>query len=577
MYRNNLKNKLSINFNLIKENKIVQFVLLISLFVFSLYFAYLNKFLQDDAFITFRYSENWSNGLGPVFNQGEKIEGYTNFLWMFIIALCLNFIKDPIVLSHFWGIVFYFITLLCYYRISISFFSNAFLSILFLFLLGTNYSLSSYATGGLETSLASALLALTLFLINKIELNKIQNIYLFLISIVLSLLILTRLDFGLVVALIYIYIIYRIFFIEIKDKFKRIIILSAPLTLLVGFYLLWKYLYYKNLLPNTFNAKLNGGSDYNILSGLDFLLTFITTYWLGLPILFLLSLVVFRKVVLNTHFEKILLILLLLVTFYVVSIGGDFMEFRFFVPYIPILFLILIKQFYISIGIVGVLSLGFSLLFSSMNYRFKDKKKLIQNLSFSGIESILNLQKHLTDPLENWIFIGKEFRKTFKDTQIKISVGPAGAIPYYSKLYSLDMLGLNDENVKDPKYFDTFPAFKSGHKKFSKLSYLKKKNIQLVISNPVIFPSQYIYDKNPSLASLIESKIDLNINNKYSLIKAFFPLIDLEELKSLNELRFLWIPLNKESRLLVLYLCESEELDTIIERNKWDSFIVKFN
>lgn len=574
---NNLRDKILFKFNGLSENKIVQQVLLISLFVFSLYFAFMNKFMQDDAFITFRYSENWYNGLGPVFNQGEKVEGYTNFLWMFIIAIFLNFINDPIILSHFLGILFFLITLISYYKISLSFLSNTYLSLLFVFLLGTNYSLSSYATGGLETSLASALLALTLFLFNKIELYKIHNIYLFLISIILSLLILTRLDFGLVVVITYVYISYRIFFIEMKDRYLRFFILSTPLTIIVCLYLFWKYFYYGNILPNTFNAKLNGGSEYNILSGIDFLLTFISTYWLGFPLLLILIMALFKKVVLNTQLEKIMAILLLLVTFYVVSIGGDFMEFRFFVPYIPILFLILIKNIYVSIGFLGIFSLGFSLFFSSIDYRFKDKKKLILNLSFSGIESISNLQKHLTDPLENWILIGKEFGKAFKGTKIKISVGPAGAIPYYSKLYSLDMLGLNDENVSDPKHFDTFPAFKSGHKKSSKLSYLQKKNIQIVVSNPIVFPSQYIYEKNPGLASLIESKIDLNLNNKYSLIKAFFPLIDLEDLKSLKELRFLWIPLNEESRLLVLYLCDSDELNKIIERNKWESFFVYFN
>lgn len=42
--------------------------------------------LADDAFITFRYSMNLAQGHGAVFNQGEKVEGYSNFLWMIVLA-----------------------------------------------------------------------------------------------------------------------------------------------------------------------------------------------------------------------------------------------------------------------------------------------------------------------------------------------------------------------------------------------------------------------------------------------------------------------------------------------------------
>jgi arabinofuranosyltransferase len=40
----------------------------------------------DDAFISFRYAKNLASGHGLVFNSGEKVEGYTNFLWTVILA-----------------------------------------------------------------------------------------------------------------------------------------------------------------------------------------------------------------------------------------------------------------------------------------------------------------------------------------------------------------------------------------------------------------------------------------------------------------------------------------------------------
>ena len=43
-------------------------------------------FLIDDAFISFRYARNLNDGLGLVFNPGEWVEGYTNFLWVILMA-----------------------------------------------------------------------------------------------------------------------------------------------------------------------------------------------------------------------------------------------------------------------------------------------------------------------------------------------------------------------------------------------------------------------------------------------------------------------------------------------------------
>ena len=43
-------------------------------------------FLTDDAFISFRYVRNLLEGHGLVFNPGEYVEGYTNFLWILELA-----------------------------------------------------------------------------------------------------------------------------------------------------------------------------------------------------------------------------------------------------------------------------------------------------------------------------------------------------------------------------------------------------------------------------------------------------------------------------------------------------------
>src|SRR4051794_37248022 len=44
-------------------------------------------FTIDDAYISFRYAENLASGHGLVYNLGERVEGYTNFLWVVLLAL----------------------------------------------------------------------------------------------------------------------------------------------------------------------------------------------------------------------------------------------------------------------------------------------------------------------------------------------------------------------------------------------------------------------------------------------------------------------------------------------------------
>src|SRR3990172_9773666 len=47
--------------------------------------AYFDCF-ADDAYISFRYSDHLARGLGPNWNSEGRVEGYTSFSWMAILA-----------------------------------------------------------------------------------------------------------------------------------------------------------------------------------------------------------------------------------------------------------------------------------------------------------------------------------------------------------------------------------------------------------------------------------------------------------------------------------------------------------
>ncbi len=50
------------------------------------YLTHTAWYLTDDAFISFRYARNLLEGHGLVFNPGEYVEGYSNFLWVLELA-----------------------------------------------------------------------------------------------------------------------------------------------------------------------------------------------------------------------------------------------------------------------------------------------------------------------------------------------------------------------------------------------------------------------------------------------------------------------------------------------------------
>lgn len=91
----------------------------VAVILFVLMLLYVWNFTVDDAFISFRYSEHLANGFGLLWNIGQPpVEGYTNFLWVVIIAVPFLLKLDPIIstkiigLSSVLGIIilFWFIT-----------------------------------------------------------------------------------------------------------------------------------------------------------------------------------------------------------------------------------------------------------------------------------------------------------------------------------------------------------------------------------------------------------------------------------------------------------------------------------
>src|SRR5262245_46970829 len=67
--------------------------------------------LTDDAFISFRYLANFFAGHGLVYNPGERVWGYTNFLWTVLLAPLVAAGADPVVYAQALGLTASFLLL----------------------------------------------------------------------------------------------------------------------------------------------------------------------------------------------------------------------------------------------------------------------------------------------------------------------------------------------------------------------------------------------------------------------------------------------------------------------------------
>ncbi len=122
----------------------------------SLWLTFRYRWVLDDAFIYFRYAENYARTGQLVFNVGEYTEGFTSPLWMLMLATtrALGFRFWPVVMTFSFASVAAFHWLLRETNDALTE-EGAPAGRVYLpsVLLGTNYAVSSHFGSGLETPL----------------------------------------------------------------------------------------------------------------------------------------------------------------------------------------------------------------------------------------------------------------------------------------------------------------------------------------------------------------------------------------------------------------------------------------
>jgi hypothetical protein len=307
---------------------------------FGLYQASKVLWLCDDAFISFTYSQNFANGHGLVFNPGEWVEGYTNFLWTLLLGLLAK-VGAPIPHTALIGNLLSFVGVL-WVTGSIVWRARGGRGVLIPFatlVVAGAQVFTTFASSGLETMPATLCVLLALWAVTRVAHPSRRSLAAS--SVFLALAALCRPDHGLFAVALGLALVLE----ELIDarrqgtqwrlRFERLLFFVGPFVAIYVPYFLIRWHAYGDLFPNTFYAK-SGGDSY-LSQGLVYLVeTLVTTGGLVWLPAFLLLVVFPPRALVELRLRVFGFFSLLLYGGYVVRVGGDFMEHRFFVVLLAI-------------------------------------------------------------------------------------------------------------------------------------------------------------------------------------------------------------------------------------------------
>ncbi|MCC7492849.1 MAG: hypothetical protein IT204_10895 [Fimbriimonadaceae bacterium] len=512
--------------------------LLVALWVGLLALAWARRFVQDDAFISYRYAANWVAGHGLVFNPGERVEGYTNFLWVVLLAAGLKLGAEPVVWSQVLGLLAYALTLPAAWVAAREVLGCPRRATVAVVLLGLNSTFHRYATGGLETPLQALWFALAAALWVTHRQRAWSPRGLLGLSLVGAAALLTRPDSALLLLALAVSVLPRL------RGPRAWAAALGPFILLIAPWLAWKYSYYGDLLPNTYYAKAAG--RIAVVRGALFVYGFLQVYWLWPHLLVALGSVRWRQPAQPTL--RALALFLLAWCAYLIKVGGDFMEFRLLVPVLPLLTVVLLAPLWgplvsrpVRLALLATWLLGIA--HHDVFYdRGLDR--------VPGVDPLPDLHDAITRPDANWPDIGRGLAQWFEPYgPVTFAITAAGAVPYYAPFTFIDMLGLNDRWVaREGHTVDRKP----GHQKVSDIPYLLRRQVHLVVGHPWARP----VDERPA---------SYPIDSLYRTFGTWDGFrAELPATATVVE-----IPLDQRFYLVTVYLTPSPAVDDRIRRDGW--------
>lgn len=272
----------------------------------------------DDSYITFRVVQNFHSGFGFRWNIAERVQVFTHPLWMLLITFFYAFTHELYLTSLFLSI---FLSMGAVILLILREKKNLGLWIGIL-LLSLSSAYVDYSTSGLENPLSHFLIALFLFTYFK-DGNETNERRIFWLSLITGFACLNRFDHILIYLPVLVYLIFR----SNSRRVSALIVFFGFLPLLV--WLMFSTIYYGNPLPNTFYAKVGDWLPRDVIMGQG--LKYCLHTLKNDPITGLTIIVNLVLAGIKPEPERMPLALGgLSYILYVIWIGGDFMEGRFF-------------------------------------------------------------------------------------------------------------------------------------------------------------------------------------------------------------------------------------------------------
>jgi hypothetical protein len=406
------------------EGRHVTVAVLLLLFALLVGYALVVRAPCDDAYIFATYARNLLDGNGLTFN-GERVEGFTSTLWV-VLAIVPGWLGVPLPLAlDAASLLSAGALLLATYSLGRAVGLSPPRALLAPCLVTATGDLAFYASNGMENVLFAALTAWTLaFCAGRQARGLLVSVRL---PVLLTVLTLTRPEGALVVVVAVAWLAWR----------ARSFVLGlrcAAIFVSMLLPIVWiKKLYYGYWLPNTYYVKANAGLA-NLDHGLDYLLQAAGRYapvvaFLGV---FLALRIARRRVTGLVEIVPAAVVFVLWLIYVLVQGGDGLIGARMLLPAIPLLYVMTVKmaeEVPIPAATAATIVICAGLVWS-----------------YLGDDLIRTQSRRWRQQARIRERIGLHLRDNFPAGTL-VAVNAAGVIPYYSEQPTIDMLGLNDEQI----------------------------------------------------------------------------------------------------------------------------------
>lgn len=413
-------------------------------------------FVCDDAYISFVYARNLADHGQLVFNLGDRVEGYTNFLWTVLLAGFMKLGVAPELASRVLGTAFGIATLVVVAQLGRRLRGAPSLwDLVAPALLAASSGYACWCSGGLESQMFTFFVVFALA-----DERPVAS------GLALAAAALTRPEGVLVAAVV------GVGRLVARRRFGRneLLLGAAFLAIWLPYYA-WRWWYYGWFFPNTFYVKAGGtpppGYGHAML---EHGLYYVWQWAWQSRALFALPLVVFA-VRRRPAFALICLALIVVYLAYTVSVGGDFMGLHRFV--LPLFVLVAI------LAALGLEAIGSRVLAAAVVVGFAVSQVFVTRAALVRVaDNGIDRPGYLKMYAEDREKIGKALDPLLSPDDFSV-VGGVGVQPYYGHMRAIDVFGLVSDDIahNEPP---TTP--RPGHQKWARPERILKYNPTFIFS-----------------------------------------------------------------------------------------------